>query len=205
MLEFLTRLDAHMFFLVNSHHSPFFDCFFSIITWLGSGWVAVPLVGAVIILFTRRSYLARALVCAAMAGLLAGITNTQMKWLVHRPRPAEYFERLADLQEVKQAAGSKVHMVGSPLRRNSFPSGHAATAFAAASILYLLYGGNYCLVFILALFVAYSRVYMGAHFPLDVAAGAALGSGMALCVILFFRGRNYLPPRPALRRKHAEQ
>jgi undecaprenyl-diphosphatase len=204
MVDFFALIDADIFLFINSHHSPFFDHFFSMVTWLGSGWVAVPLAGAVIFLATPRSYLARALACAAIAGVLAGITNTQIKWAVHRPRPAVYFERQADLQEVKQA-GSKVHEVGIPLRRDSFPSGHAATAFAAATILSLLYGGISAVAFITGLVVAYSRVYMGVHFPLDVVAGAALGSGIALFSILFFRGKKYLPPQVLLRRKHAEQ
>ena len=205
MFDFFALIDADVFLFINSRHSPFFDHFFSLVTWFGSGWVAVPLAGAVIFLATPRSYLARALVCAAIAGVLAGITNTQIKRVVNRPRPAVYFERQAALQEVKTAVRSKVHEVGAPLRRNSFPSGHAATAFAAATILFLLYGGKSALAFIPALFAAYSRVYMGVHFPLDVVAGAALGSGIALLSILFFRGNKFLPPQVPLWRKHAEQ
>jgi undecaprenyl-diphosphatase len=205
MLDFLNPIDAGFFLFINSRHSPFFDHFFSMVTWLGSGWVAVPLAGAVIILVTQRSYLARALVCAAIAGLLAGITNTPMKWIVHRPRPAAYFEQRDGATKVEQAVAPKARVVGASLRRNSFPSGHAVTAFAAATVLFLLYGGYFVLAFVPALFVAYSRVYMGVHFPLDVAAGALLGSGIALLIILFFRMRNYLPPRLPLRSNHAEQ
>jgi membrane-associated phospholipid phosphatase len=58
-----------------------------------------------------------------------------------------------------------------------------------------------------ALVVAYSRIYMGVHFPFDAAGGALLGSGIALLVAMFFKWRRF-PPRSLrlLRRRiRAEQ
>jgi undecaprenyl-diphosphatase len=207
MLDFITRFDAHLFILINSHHTLFFDKFFLIISQLGNGWIAVPLTAAIIIAVTPRPYLARVLICAAIAGILTGITDTQIKKAVHRPRPIIYFngEAIHRGSSVSVAKVHELHIVGDCLRRNSFPSGHAVTAFAAAVILSLLYGGSFSLGFILAALVAYSRVYMGVHFPGDVAAGAALGSVVAVLVLIFFRMRRYLPRPAALRRNHAEQ
>jgi undecaprenyl-diphosphatase len=181
MIEFLTRLDVTIFTLINSHHNNLFDNLFLIISQLGNGWVAVPLVAAVIILATPRARLARALLYAVLAGTLAGIANTQIKRAVHRPRPIIYFESQAVRGEGPVPDAYEVHCVGTHLRENSFPSGHAATAFAAAAILALLYGGYFSLGFVPALLVAYSRVYLGVHFPGDVLGGAVLGS---VCVLL---------------------
>jgi undecaprenyl-diphosphatase len=104
---------------------------------------------------------------------------------------------------VIESTAYRVHCVGKILRQHSFPSGHAATAFAAAAIVALLFGGYYYLGFIPALLVAYSRMYMGVHFPSDVLGGAVLGSAAALLVIVFFRQKKYLPGPVTLRRNHA--
>jgi undecaprenyl-diphosphatase len=200
MLEMLNLLDAKLFIIINSHHNYLFDNFFIIISQLGNGWIAVPLVAAIIIAVTPRTYLARALLYAALAGTLAGVVNTQIKRAVHRPRPVVYFEKQSAAHEMGGENLPPVHVVGKALRRHSFPSGHAATAFAAATILALLYGGWFFTGFLPALLVAYSRVYIGAHFPLDVCGGAILGSSIALLTLLLFR-QQLLP----LRRGHAQQ
>ena len=58
----------------------------------------------------------------------------------------------------------------------SFPSGHAATSFACAATL-ARFAPRYAAVafFVLAALIAFSRVYVGVHYPLDVLAGAVLG------------------------------
>jgi undecaprenyl-diphosphatase len=205
MLEFLNQTDALIFILINSHHSLFFDQFFFVISQLGNGWVAVPLAAIIIIMATPRNYLVRALICAVIAGSLTGIANTQVKRLTHRPRPVAYFEKQMESRPEKSGSAAAVHVVGRRLREHSFPSGHAATAFAAASILVLLYGGYFYLGFIPAFLVAYSRVYMGVHFPSDVLGGAVLGSAVVYFVILLFRQNKLLALPAILRRGHAEQ
>jgi undecaprenyl-diphosphatase len=66
----------------------------------------------------------------------------------------------------------------------SFPSGHAATSFAAAAALSVLVPRLRVPALVLAALVAISRVYLGVHFWVDVLAGAflgaAIGAGLAL-------------------------
>jgi undecaprenyl-diphosphatase len=64
----------------------------------------------------------------------------------------------------------------------SFPSGHAASAAAFATGVAQELPGAALPVGALAAAVAYSRVYTGAHYPSDVAAGAALGIGTGLAI-----------------------
>ena len=72
-----------------------------------------------------------------------------------------------------------------PARGPSFPSGHAIIAFALAGILapYLSRGWR-IVAYVIALAVAFSRVYLGAHNPLDVVAGAAGGLVIAAALNL---------------------
>ena len=66
----------------------------------------------------------------------------------------------------------------------SFPSNHAANTFAVATFLTLVYPWTFFAFFPLAFLVAFSRVYVGVHFPLDVFFGALLGVAIAH---LFYR------------------
>jgi undecaprenyl-diphosphatase len=64
----------------------------------------------------------------------------------------------------------------------SFPSGHATVAFACATALALAVPRLALPLFVLAALVAWSRVYVGVHYPLDVLAGAVLGVALALAI-----------------------
>jgi undecaprenyl-diphosphatase len=64
----------------------------------------------------------------------------------------------------------------------SFPSGHATVAFACATVLALAVPRLALPLYVLAALVAFSRVYVGVHYPLDVLAGAVLGVALALLV-----------------------
>ena len=73
---------------------------------------------------------------------------------------------------------------------HSFPSGHTATAFAAATVLTALVPRAAAAWFVLAAAIAYSRLYVGVHFPLDVAGGIAVGVATALLLLGADRRRS---------------
>ena len=81
----------------------------------------------------------------------------------------------------------------------SFPSGHAATAFAGAVALTYLWRRGAPLFFLLAAAIAFSRVYVGVHDPGDVVAGAALGTVVGLAWVAALR----LPRRSAEARQRS--
>lgn len=75
----------------------------------------------------------------------------------------------------------------------SFPSGHAATAFAAATILTYFDKKRRWFYYMVALLISYSRIYLGCHYFLDVAAGSTLGymiSRLLLFVLDTFPSRR---------------
>jgi membrane-associated phospholipid phosphatase len=109
----------------------------------------------------------QALRLAAATGLAAGITQA-LKRVINRPRPSTGVAGYDVLVENPDAF--------------SFPSGHAAGAYAAATV---LAGGGGLMSGALATYasgIALSRAYLGAHYPADVLAGAAIGAGSGLLV-----------------------
>jgi membrane-associated phospholipid phosphatase len=73
---------------------------------------------------------------------------------------------------------------------HSFPSGHTASAFAGATVLSALTPRAAPAFVVLALAIAYSRLYVGAHFPLDVAGGLVVGVATALLLLAAARRRS---------------
>jgi undecaprenyl-diphosphatase len=120
---------------------------------------ALPLAAAAAVLL-RRLRLAAAL---AAATLLKVSLEDTAKIFVQRNRPAEI------LTDVILRGQSAAHGL-------SFPSGHAMVIFAIAAVMTPHFKGRrQFLPLALAAAVCLSRLYLGAHFPLDVAAGAGLG------------------------------
>jgi len=71
-----------------------------------------------------------------------------------------------------------------------FISSHAANTFALATFISLLLQKHYkyitVLLFAWAAFISYSRIYLGVHYPADVAVGALFGTALALAVYKFY-------------------
>jgi len=88
---------------------------------------------------------------------------------------------------------------------HSFPSGHAATSFACATILAFAVPRLALPFYVLAAAIAFSRVYVGVHYPLDVLAGAVLGLAVSRALRLSlarfaFRSRSRPSAAPIGRR-----
>jgi undecaprenyl-diphosphatase len=78
----------------------------------------------------------------------------------------------------------------------SFPSGHATTSFAAAALIAGAAPALAVPLYALAAAVAFSRVYVGVHYPLDLVGGALLGLAVATALRLLVRGRPRSRPAP---------
>ena len=95
---------------------------------------------------------------------------------------------------LKLVVGTRRPSGGGPLiaipHSDSFPSGHAATSFACATVLTALVPRAAPAFYVLALAIGYSRVYVGVHWPLDVVGGAVLGVATALLLLAVTRRRS---------------
>jgi undecaprenyl-diphosphatase len=69
------------------------------------------------------------------------------------------------------------------LKDASFPSGHSTASFCMATVLALTFPEMMMLYYGVATLVAFSRVYLGLHYPSDIASGAALGTFTAWLVV----------------------
>lgn len=157
-----TGANAPLFLTLNAAAGALPDGAWAIITDLGS----TLSVGALLALCLLR---APQLAAAGLLSWPAGIVLVRglKAWLAH-PRPAGVL-----------SAGD-FHLIGPVLTHNSFPSGHAATAFAlAAAVLCSLDPKSrlrWSLPLLLgAMLIGLSRIAVGAHWPMDVLGGAAIG------------------------------
>jgi undecaprenyl-diphosphatase len=97
-----------------------------------------------------------------VADLLGQALSSLGKLITDRPRPPLRYPDPAPL-------------IPNP-HTPSFPSGHAATSFACAATLARFAPRRVAVIlYVLAALIAYSRVYVGVHYPLDVIGGAVLG------------------------------
>jgi undecaprenyl-diphosphatase len=110
----------------------------------------------------------------ALAVLVASlITNKVLKPAFQRKRP---FGRTGE-----------VPVIGSLPSGASFPSAHTANAFAAAFVLWRAAPAGRLLWWLLAAAIAFSRVYLGVHYPLDVIGGGVIGVACAMLVLTVTR------------------
>lgn len=110
----------------------------------------------------------------------AVVVTSMLKELVNRERP---FNRYPDLIENRES-------ISSP----SFPSAHTSTAFSLATSLSIRYPKWYVIApsYLWACSVGFSRMNIGVHYPSDVVAGAAIGSGCAVVNVYVNKWLNRL-------------
>ncbi len=169
MLQVLEQLDHRLFFLINKglgRHE--LDAFFGDLSTLG-GWTIALVTLAALAADGRRVFARHLLVLIAAIAIFAPV-NRLLKTSIGRERPIRTFA-----EQIEQDP-DYVRMVSRrDLSRNAFPSGHSAFAFFIMHYLALAKRPYRFAAWTLAALAAFSRIYVGVHYPADCLAGAGLG------------------------------
>ena len=141
--------------------------FFRFITSLGDNgmiWIILTIVLLVVTKYRKVGVMsAAALICSLI------INNLLLKNIVARIRPYEVVEGLQRLLPAQPDY--------------SFPSGHTGSSFAAAVIFFMYLPKKYGIpAMVLAVLIAFSRLYLGIHYVSDVLGGAFIGTVIAFCI-----------------------
>ena len=170
MLNKLLQWDQEFFLLLNGAGTKTFDSFF---VFISSTKSAIPLFLFIIFLLIKkyRNSFWQGLVLILIVVSMADLTSVHaFKNVFMRLRPCH------EIEDLRIIAGiTKGGLYG-------FVSSHAANFFAIAAIVSALFSERKYLPYLLyswASLVAYSRVYVGKHYPLDIIGGAVLGIVMA--------------------------
>jgi undecaprenyl-diphosphatase len=168
-------IDRRLFRLINDlPHTTTSDRYVSVLSDLGEGlgWVA----GGAALAILGGPKGRRAGFAVAAASLSATyVVQQRVKPLFRRVRPF---------------VNREAHVVGLRPPDHSFPSGHTASSFAAATALAFFYPRAAPLAYTLATGVGVSRVHLGVHFPSDAAVGGVIGIGIGTFSAWLFKRRG---------------
>ena len=173
----LTQIDYQLFIFLNTAFSnPFFDV---IIPWITSSTNLVVIyicVSALHIAFSKQKVLAlkRVLIASILLGLMDWVGHNIIKEIFARPRPnnAAYF-----INGVHQMFPQCNFLAGTSGKYLSFPSNHALTNMAVATIWSLWFPKAAKFLIPFAVFIGFTRIYVGVHYPLDIFFGLIFGFG----------------------------
>lgn len=142
-------------------HNPVLDALMCAITRLGDAGIIWILLCAVLLILPRTRKSGAILMAALLVDLV--VCNGILKPLVHRIRPFD----------VKTG----VELLVNRPTDYSFPSGHTAASFASVMALYLAGEKKLWIpTLVLAVLIAFSRLYLYVHYPTDVLGGITVGA-----------------------------
>jgi undecaprenyl-diphosphatase len=176
MIEKIIELDEQLFLFLNGLHTDTLDPIMSGISEKYT-WIPFYAILLAIIIWKFKYKAVYILLGVGFVILLADqFTSTFMKPFFERFRPC-HDPDLAGMVYLVEGCGGKF----------GFASSHAANTFGLATYIYLIFHKIYRHIgwlFLWALIVSYSRIYLGAHYPLDILVGAVIGILMGWLIYL---------------------
>jgi len=147
------------------HRAGWLNPVFEGLSWIGGQGLVWLAIAAVLAVWWRRPAL---FLQVAVADLAAQLISYGLRQWIGRVRPSDVYS-------------SPRPLVHAP-HDGSFPSGHATASFACATVLAFQAPRAAPAFFVLAAAIAWSRVYVGVHYPLDVLGGAVVGVAIAIAL-----------------------
>ena len=187
MIDRLIELDQSLFLFLNNLGTPTWDDLWLFIT---NKWSSIPLYGLLLYLIYKKFGVKNLMISIVVIVLMVTFTD-QITNLFK-----DGFKRLRPCGQ----EGVMEHMRYIAVRcgRYGFFSGHSSNSMAAAVFAGLLFKPYYRNLIVLLLFwsavIAYSRIYVGVHYPLDIICGMLFG---ALSGLIFYKILRYLFNRSA--------
>lgn len=187
MLEELVQIDKEFFLYLNGLGAPSWDTFWQFVSHKFS---AIPIYLFLLILSFQKLGLKRTILLVLTVGILITVSDQLsnfFKYGVARLRPCHDPEVSSLMRLVKSYCGGKF----------GYYSAHASNSFALAIFFGLMLRSQIWFIglalVLWALFVAYSRIYIGVHFPLDVLTGSLIGAflGWLFAKLYIFALRNF--------------
>ena len=198
MIDRILDFDRNAFLFINSKHSPFWD---DIMWWVSGSKIWIPLYVLLLIVIVYRELSYRVVFTVmflAVAVTLSDQLSNLIKILVERPRPTWDSELMGLVHKVNDYKANKPY---------GFVSNHAANVFCLATFLTEQLK-NYkwgFLLFLWAIIVSYSRIYLGVHYPFDVIFGALLGTLTGIqCYVFKARISVYVDRQLSIRKEKKE-
>ena len=159
-MSFIQLIDDNiLYFIQNNMVNPVMDKIMPFITGLGNAGI-LWIVTGIVLLFLKK-YRKFGIAMLVSMGLCLVVGNIVLKPLVHRGRPCW--------------VDPSVRMLIPIPMDYSFPSGHSMSSFAGATVLYYANKKWGVVAFILAILIAFSRMYLFVHYPSDVLVGGTIG------------------------------
>jgi len=178
LLAFFTQKE--LFFWVNEHYATFLDYIAQPVTDIGDG-LFCTIFGIFLLLFVKVRHGLALLLACALEGIIIQVLKLYI--FIDKPRPWAFYKATEQMHLVKDFI---------PYSNNSFPSGHTATAFCMAAILTLIWPKAKMgwLFLIIALAIAYSRIYLSQHYFFDIYVGSIIGVSSAILIYIFIYGSD---------------
>lgn len=182
-MEEILELDRKIFLELNSSfHNPWLDQLMMFLSTT-TAWIPLYLVLVYLLIKNYRKQTWMVLLAVALTILLADqITSSIMKPFFERLRPSHEPSLAERVYIVNQYRGGKF----------GFASSHAANTFGIATLMSLalrMYRPWISLLFLWALGVGYTRIYLGVHYPGDILAGYVVGF---FCALIAWLAMNLL-------------
>ena len=181
-------LDIRAFrYLNGSLKHPFLDILMPVITDLSRWRVVLLLVWAGLVIIGGSKGRWAALMLIPIIAASDQLSSQVLKPIFERMRPCEVLGGIHLWYGPEGWIVTPAEVVGGYKTSFSFPSSHAANITASMLFLALAYRRWMALPLTIMVLVSFSRIYVGVHWPLDVAVGMVLGTLIAIIAYLVFR------------------